>query len=135
MREDLVKLDRLDEQVRFLGKNNIETVEELKEYRKDAAGKIHLLEWERQVQRNLLRRERRQENIPGQEELKEKIAGINGEIKQLKKELQICDSVEKRSAQIRQGFETMINQEKGEERDELLRGRSGAGRPDVAKRS
>ena len=135
MREDLVKLDRLDEQVRFLGKNNIETVEELKEYRKDAAGKIHLLEWERQVQRNLLRRERRKENIPGQEELKEKIAGINQEIKQLKKELQICDSVEKRSAQIRQGFETMMNQEKGEERDELLRGRSGAGRPDVAKRS
>ena len=135
MREDLIKLDRLDEQVRFLGQNSIETVEELKEYRKDATGKIHLLEWERQVQRNLLRRERYKGNVSGQEEVKGIIAGINGEIKQLKKELQICDSVEKRSAQIRQGFETMMNQEKGEERDELLRGCSGAGREDVVKRS
>lgn len=135
MREDLIKLDRLDEQVRFLAKNNIETLDDLNGYREEAGSKLRLLEWERQVQRNLLRQDVRKENIPGQEEQREKIAEINAEIKRLKKELKICDSVEKRSAQIRTELEAMKNQEKGEEKDELLRGRGGTGREDVAKRS
>lgn len=135
MREDLIKLDRLDEQMRFLGKNRIETMEDLNGYRKEAAEQVRLLEWERQVQRNFLKREVRRENLPAQEELREKIAGISDEIRQLKKNLKICDSVEARSAQIQKEMEAMKNQEKGEKKDELLRGRSRTGRPDVAKRS
>ena len=134
MREDLLRLDRLDEQVRFLAKNNIETMDDLNAYRKEAGGSIRVLEWERQVQRNLLKQEVRKENLPGQAELKEKIAGISGEIRKLKNDLKICDSVEKRSAQIHRELETLKTMEKGEERDELLRRRSGAGRKNVSKR-
>ena len=135
MREDLLKLDRLDEQVRFLAKNSIETMDDLNGYREKAGGRIRLLEWERQVQRNLLKQEVRKDNLPGQDELREKIAGISGEIRQLKNDLKICDSVEKRSAQIGSELETLKEMEKGEERDGLLRRRGGTGRKNVSKRS
>ena len=135
MREDLLKLDRLDEQVRFLAKNSIETMDDLNGYREKAGGRIRLLEWERQVQRNLLKQEVRKDNLPGQDELREKIAGISDEIRQLKNDLKICDSVEKRSAQIGSELETLKEMEKGEERDGLLRRRSGTGRKNVSKRS
>ena len=134
MREDLLRLDRLDEQVRFLARNGIETMDDLNGYREKAGGNIRLLQWERQVQRNLLKQEIRRDNLPGQKELKEKIAGISGEIGKLKNDLKICDSVEKRSSQIQKGMETLKEMEKGEEKDELLRGRSGTGRKNVLKR-
>ena len=134
MREDLIRLDRLDETVRFLARNNIETMEDLNGYRERANENIRLLEWERQVQRNLLKREVRRDNLPGQEELRKQISGISGEIKELRNGLKICDSVEKRSSQIQNGMGTLKEMEKGEERDELLRGRSGTGRQNVPKR-
>ena len=134
MREDLIRLDRLDEQVRFLAKNDIETAEDLNGYREAARSSIRVLEWERQVQRNLLRQEVRKNNLPAQDELKEKIAGISGEIKELRNNLKICDSVEERAEQMRKELETLNKLEKGEMKDELLRGRCGAGREDVAKR-
>ena len=134
MREDLLRLDRLDEQVRFLVRNGIETLDDLNGYREKAGGTIRLLQWERQVQRNLLKREVRRDYLPGQKEVKEKIAGISEEIGKLKNDLKICDSVEKRSSQIQKGMETLKEMEKGEEKDELFRGRSGTGRQNVPKR-
>ena len=44
-------------------------------------------------------------------------------------------SAEKRSAQIGSELETLKEMEKGEERDGLLRRRSGTGRKNVSKRS
>ena len=81
------------------------------------------------------KQEVRKDNLPGQDELREKIAGISGEIRQLKNDLKICDSVEKRSAQIGSELETLKEMEKGEERDGLLRRRGGTGRKNVSKRS
>ena len=135
MREDLRKLERLDEQARFLGAENIVTISDLDAYRSGAEEKIRLLEWERQVQRNLLKKEVREGDVKGEMEVKQKISGISGEIGKLRKNMKICDDVEKRSAQVAQEL-TAIREgrERGEEKDELFRGRSGTGRPDVIKR-
>ena len=136
MREDIRKLDRLDAQVRFLGENCIETAGDLERYRLQAKERIKVLEWERQVQRNILKQDVRASDVPKQIATKMKIAGNTEEISRLRKNLTICDSVEKRSGQMAKELEQLNNSlaERGEQKDEQFRRRSGTGREDVLKR-
>ena len=136
MREDIRKLDQLDSQVRLLAENHIETMEDLNAYRAHAQEKIRILEWERQVQRNILKRDIRASKVPEQTATKKKISGITEEISRLRKSLAICDSVEKRSGRMAQELEQLNNSlsERGEQQDEQFRRRSGTGREDVLKR-
>lgn len=136
VREDLRKLDQLDAQVRFLGENHIETIDDLNTYRIQAKEKIRILEWERQVQRNILKRDVRAADVPKQINTKMKIAGITEEIGRMRKSLTVCDRVEKRSGQVAEELEMLNNSlsERGEQRDEQFRRRSGTGREDVLKR-
>lgn len=136
MREDIRKLDRLDAQVRFLGENRIETAGDLERYRLQAKERIKVLEWERQVQRNILKQDVRASDVPKQIATKMKIAGITDEISRLRKNLTICDSVEKRSGQMAKELEQLNNSlaERGEQKDEQFRRRSRTGREDVLKR-
>ena len=136
MREDIRKLEKLDAQVRFLGENHIETERDLYQYRTQAKERIKVLEWERQVQRNILKRDVRASKIPEQIATKQKIAWITEEIGRFRKSLTICDSVEKRSGQMAKELEELNNSlaERGEQKNEQFRRRSGTGREDVPKR-
>ena len=136
MREDIRKLDQLDAQVRFLAENNIETIDDLNAYREYAKEQIRVLEWERQVQRNILKQDTRAADVPKQIKTKKHISGITDEISKLRKNLTVCDRVEARSGQLAQELEQLNNSlsERGEQKDEQFRRRSGTGREDVIKR-
>ena len=88
------------------------------------------------MQRNNLKRDVRASKIPEQIATKQKIAGITEEISRLRKSLTVCDSVEKRSGQMAKELEQLTNSlaERGEQKDEQFRRRSGTGREDVSKR-
>lgn len=133
MRQDLRKLDRLDEQTRFLAENQIETYADLDKYQRHASGKITTLTAERVVLRNKLKRTIRTGDEPAVEEVKQQIAGISGEIRKLQESQKICESVRRRAEDIRAQLDALQNERK-EQEDELFGRSGGTGREDEPQR-
>jgi len=135
MREDLRKLEQLDEQTIFLAENKIETIEALQTYRTAAKEKISDLTEKRNVLRTDLKRTIRTESEEEVLSLKKQISSVTCQITQLRTTLRICDRVEKRAGQLTQEYRAIQEQiEKGEQTNELFSRSSGPDRTDVAQR-
>ena len=136
LREDMRKLDRLDEQTRFLADHNIENREDLDRYRNDAEEALPALKADREVLRNKLKRVIRSGDEAAILETKKQISAISDRIKKLKASFKICDSVEERASKIHEQLEALYNEqpERKENSDELFRRRGGTSRKDVPKR-
>lgn len=133
MRQDLRKLDRLDEQTRFLAENQIETYADLDKYQEHASGKITTLTAARAGLRNKLKRTIRTGDETSILEVKQQIAEVSGEIKELQASLIICDSVRQRAEDLRAQLDALQNERK-EQEDELFGRSGGAGREDESQR-
>ena len=133
MRQDLRKLDRLDEQTRFLAENQIETYADLDKYREYADNEITALTAERTGFRNKLKRTARTGDALAVEEVKQQIAAVSGKIKKLQESLKICDSVRQRAEDIRAQLDALQNERK-EQEDELFGRSGGTGREDEPQR-
>lgn len=133
MRQDLRKLDRLDEQTRFLAENQIETYADLDKYPEYAGGKITNLTAERAGLRNKLKRTIRAEDESAVEEVKQQIAVVSGEIRKLQESLKTCESVRQRAEEIRAQLDALQNERK-EQEDELFGRSGGTGREDEPQR-
>ncbi len=135
MREDLRKLDRLDEQTRFLGTNGIETLDDLNAYREAAKEQMEALAGERDKLRNKLKRVIRIGDEATILAVKKEIAGVTAQMQKIKANFKICDSVEERSSAIRDEMDTLYrDQERKENSDELFGRRSGTSRENVTQR-
>ena len=136
MREDIRKLDALDEQTRFLEENDITDQEDLEQYRSKAADELAILTDERNDLRNKLKRVIRTGDEVAILEVKKQIAAVSERMKKLKTTFKICDSVEERALRIQEQLETLYNEqpERKENSDELFRRRGGTSREDVPKR-
>ena len=133
VRQDLRKLDRLDEQTRFLAENQIETYADLDKYQEHASGKITTLTAARAGLRNKLKRTIRTGDETSILEVKQQIAEVSGEIKELQASLIICDSVRQRAEDLRAQLDALQNERK-EQEDELFGRSGGAGREDESQR-
>ena len=135
MREDIRKLDRLDEQVRFLVSNGIETFGDLDAYRIYADGEIQELKATRDWLRNKLKRVMRKGEEAEILEVKKEIASVSEKVRKLKDNIGICGSVEERAMQIQAEYSSLKNESsEKEETDGLFRGSSRTGREDESKR-
>ena len=116
LRDDLIKLDELTDQVTLLGQQNIQTEKELLDY-------LYLVE--RQIdglvkERTRLRNKLRTVNISELEQRKTKktITEISQKLKELRKELKLCHGIAKRSGVIRANVEQIISEEEKTQRKE-----------------
>ncbi len=135
MREDIRKLDRLDEQTRFLGENSIENFEDLSAYRLKTKENVDALTAQRADLRNKLKRMLRAENEEGALAVKAQIAGVSTQIKKLRHSLELADTVESRAESMQQELAALQEQQKEKEETNELFGRRGrTGREDVPKR-
>lgn len=137
MREDLIKLERLDAQTRLLSKLGIKSAKELLDYRNGVMQELHSLADERSKLRTELRRYERRGDPELIEGTKEQISEITQKMREKRKEAGLCDDILTRSAQTREELEWIIDHEepeykhREEEKDYELFGRSGgAGRED-----
>ena len=95
MRDELIKFDRYKKQFEFMYKNEIETGTQLSEYRKSKEDKINdLVE-----QRKMLYASKTEEN---EQEVKAKAQAINDELRELRKEVRMCNSISRDSYKISQ---------------------------------
>ncbi|MDE6901252.1 MAG: relaxase/mobilization nuclease domain-containing protein [Lachnospiraceae bacterium] len=136
LREDIAKLDRLDAETRFLGKQHISTIGELTAHRETASVKIDALIAQRQELRKEVRRLNRQSDTIAVDEVKQKISAISDRLKVLRREVVLCDGIAQRSGQVKENLERLVKQKEIERKElnehELFRRRGGAGREDVA---
>ena len=137
MREDLTRLEKLDEQARFLAENKIERKEELEDFRSQTSSEIEELTKKRTALRNELKRVLRKEDRDAAQDIKAHISALSAQIKKKKRWLFLCECIEARSAPMEQALADLEAQQKTQEKEESLNeqllGRSGrTGREDVS---
>ena len=132
MRQDLILLDKLDAQTRFLAKYEYSNIEELKSHKLGSADRIAQLEEERGVLRNDLKTATRKKDAPAMETMKARIKEVSSEIRTLRQEVKLCDDIEARSTLMEQNLAQLQQEQeierKEEEQHELFQrsGRSGS---------
>ena len=111
LKDELMKMDEISRQTRFLCRENITTAEELQ-----LSTEHRQLEVERLTEkRDELRKEIRRRIPVEQKELcKEQISEITGQLKLLREELKLCEGIRKRSEEIREKLEVIDKEERKE---------------------
>lgn len=94
LKEAMKRIDSISDQTILLFKNNITNIDELIQYKSKCKDKLDELIDYRQVQRNRLRRSN---NSQEKALLKDYITSITKEIKELRKELLLCEEIMDRS--------------------------------------
>lgn len=105
-RDDLLKMEQISKEARLLVRENISTKEELQQYKEEVERKIDTVVLQRSALRNLLRHKEK----PEEEKLsiRNEIAGLSETLKELRKEIRMCDSIAERSEKM---AETMRREE------------------------
>lgn len=136
MREDIRKLEQLDKQVQLLGKNRIETYEDLQKFRKKCSAEKEMLIKTRGELRNKLKRMVRAGDEEAAMAVKKEIAAVTEKLQQIKDDLVTCNRVEEKAEVIQAEYAAMKKEQTEREEDvnELLRGCSGTSRKDVPER-
>ncbi len=93
--EEVRKLDRLIEQQNLLCGNDIDTAEQLTEYKRGCTNEISELEEARRKLRNKLRVAERNGNGKETAELKEHISNLSERLKKLRRDITVCNRIEK----------------------------------------
>ena len=127
LREDVIKLDRLDAQTRFLGKSKIETLDQLIAHKDRNLSEMEALSTQRKCLRNQLKQLIRQGDVPATDAVKAQIADISSNLRVLRKEVVLCDEIAQRSNKVKENLERLMKQKETERKeltqDELLRRR------------
>ncbi len=135
LREDLMKLDRLDRQTRMLARLRINTGEELLDHKSSVQQEISKREARRAELRNDLKRAKRRGDFEEVSSVKEQIAACSAELRDLHKEVKDCDDILVRSARTRKELEWVLGQQQDQEigkeeqdNEQYFQRRGGTGR-------
>ncbi len=136
MREDLIRLRKLDEQTRLLGENRIEDVSGLESFRRRQMSAADELERRRNDLRNELRRAERASDHEHAELVRSRIKDITSRLREIRSELRLCEGIEARSERMASELDALniVRAEETREEEEgleqLLNRRGGTGRED-----
>ena len=118
LKEDLLKLDKITQETRLLGRENISTDEQLFSYKESVLSQIETLTDDRTHLRKQLRRNLSDDELS---KVKEQISTITGKLWTLRKEVGLCDDIAERSKVIEANLETVRADEEKQERKEQNR--------------
>ena len=111
LREDIVKLDWIIAQTRFLGANKIETAQDLQAKQKEIQVQIEKLTQQRRDLRIALKRAQRQDDPAQVDALKAQIAALSDEVRKHRKEVKLCDDIAQRSGVVKENIDQIIRQQ------------------------
>ena len=127
-----MKLDSYIAQTTLLGRERIDTLEQLLQYQSSTQSRIATLEQRRNDLRNGLKRCVRAKDEIHAEALRYRIADISTELTGLRKEVKLCSQIAERSGIVLQNLEQLkqqqMNQRKETEQHEHRRRCSGSDR-------
>lgn len=109
LKEDLMKVDKYSQEAELLGKNRIETSEQLFSYKESLQKEIETLTDDRKHLRN---KERRNISEVEKVQVKAEILGISQRLKILRKEILLCDDIAAHSHTLKNNVEQIIADDK-----------------------
>ena len=135
LREDVAKLDRLDAETRLMAKHKLATYEDVITHKGELQKKAGGLETHRAELRNELKRLMRGHELTTAEAVKGQISDITKQLREVRKEVSLCDDILLRSAKAEKELEWLLAQQEMKERkevnkDELFGRRGGTDRED-----
>ena len=111
IREDLKNMDSLIAQAELLGREKIETADQLAQYKSNTESKIGILTEYRAELHNAKRRADRHGDSTNAAAISSQISDITSQLKALRKEVVLCSKIEERSAQVKENLEQIKQQE------------------------
>lgn len=118
LKEDLLKLDKITAETRLLGRENISTDEQLFSYKESLKGQIKTLNDDRTHLRKIARTKMSDDELS---KVKEQISTVSDKIRELNKEVRLCDDIAERSKVMEQNLETIRAEEEKQQRKEQKR--------------
>ena len=128
LREDLLKLNNISQEVRLLVRHKIDTAEQLSLYKKGLEVQIEKLSAERKALYKKQRTVKCQSDPKLAEAVKKEIDGLTEQLKNLRREVHLCDDIARRSGVITEKLKAVRedeqNQGKEKQQNEPIRRRS-----------
>ena len=128
LREDLLKLNNISQEVRLLVRNKIDTAEQLSLYKNGLEVQIQKLSAERKALYKKQRTVKCQSDPKLAEAVKKEIDGLTEQLKALRREVYLCDDIAQRSGVITEKLKAVRedeqNQGKEKQQNEPIRRRS-----------
>jgi len=112
-REDLLKIDRISSEITLLCRHRIDTGEQLSSFKAGLTDDLRALTDQRQELRNSIRRPKGEAAVA---EVKAQIALLSARIKEVRKEVALCDDIAARSQQIQDKM-SKVRQEQNQNLD------------------
>ena len=106
LRDDLMRLDELTAQTQLLGRAHISTSEELFAYKAKAEGEIETLLADRKRLRNEIRKVGQTDAMLF--EAKERISSITARLKDLRKDVRLCEGIAERSGVLQEKVQAIL---------------------------
>lgn len=117
IREDLIKLDKINKETRLLCRNHIDTVGQLFSYKENLQVSMKQLIDKRQ---RLRYKSRNIKDMKTLSEIKTEISDMTKQICELRKDVKLCDGIMQRSVTIKEKLKS-VQQEKEERMNEHIR--------------
>lgn len=128
LREDLLKLNNISQEVRLLVRNKIDTAEQLSLYKNGLEVQIQKLSAERKALYKKQRTVKCQSDPKLAEAVKKEIDGLTEQLKALRREVHLCDDIARRSGVITEKLKAVREDEqtqgKEKQKNEPIRRRS-----------
>lgn len=128
LREDLLKLNNISQEVRLLVRNKIDTAEQLSLYKNGLEVQIQKLSAERKALYKKQRTVKCQSDPKLAEAIKKEIDGLTEQLKALRREVHLCDDIAQRSGVITEKLKAVREDEqtqgKEKQQNEHIRRRS-----------
>lgn len=128
LREDLLKLNNISQEVRLLVRNKIDTAEQLSLYKNGLEVQIEKLSAERKALYKKQRTVKCQSDPKLAEAVKKEIDGLTEQLKALRREVHLCDDIARRSGVITEKLKAVREDEqtqgKEKQQNEPIRRRS-----------
>lgn len=115
LKEDLMKLDQITDEVRLLGKHHLVTAEQLFSYKSSVEERIKSLTVDRTHLQKKIRRKIGDEELS---KVKEEISSITEKLRELRREVRLCDGIAKRSNILEKNLEQIHTDEQKLQRKE-----------------
>ena len=131
-REDLIRAKELSDEVRLLAKHHIDTTEQLSAFQSGVENRIQEVVSSRKVLYRKLRTKPVMQDEEKQAEIKAEISALSGQLKELRREVRLCEDIAIRSQVIQDKMKAAREGEKSQgkerEQDVQFRRRGGTNR-------
>lgn len=119
LREDIAKLERLDQETLFLAREDITSIGELYNHRGVVESEIESLTTRRNDLRKELRRLTRKNDQPAVDEIRGQIGQLSRKLKKLHNEVALCENIALRSERVKDNLGCLLLQEAAERKTKI----------------